>query len=82
MLDKVIDSSLDKENVGSEVASSYGVESFDDFKEMMKTTYSQYETKIKAELSKKQDQRPHTVLVAGAKTYDLGLEAGPSLERL
>ena len=79
LLDKVIDSSLDKQNVGSEVAGALGTESFDDFKEMMVKTYSTYEEKIKAELSKKQGQIPPKVLAPLDVTSLGDREAGARL---
>ena len=68
LLDKVIDSSLDKQNVESEVAGALETKSFDDFKEMMVKTYSKYEKTIKAELSKKQGQIPPNVLAVKTTT--------------
>jgi len=61
LLDKVIASSLDKENLAREEADALSVHSFDDFKEMMEAIYKNYETKIKQEHIKSQGRNPSTV---------------------
>jgi Icc-related predicted phosphoesterase len=62
LLDKVIASSLDKENLAREEADALSVHSFDDFKEMMEAIYKNYETKIKQEHIKSQVRNPSTLL--------------------
>jgi len=61
LLDKVIASSLDKENLAREEVGVLSVHSFDDFKEMMEAIYKNYETKIKQEHIKSQGRNPSTV---------------------
>lgn len=81
LLDQVIASSLDKENLKGELADALKVHSFDDFKEMMGGIYKNYKTKIQQKHINGQSCNPSTVLyqVRDATSAEYSHEAGARL---